>query len=858
MAWGVDLDTQVTFNVAAGTLSQALIDFSKQAHVQVLSSGAHTKNASTDGLTGNFTIRDALNRLLKSSGLRFKSVGSDAVAIEMTAYSGARNSDATSLGEETHGVTLTRVAMATTSDPPPPSPAPEATDQGNGLQLSEIVVTAQKRASTVDKTPISITAVSGRELQDRGIAEFSALAAETPGVSMKTTGPGQTEFEMRGMTSSGGNSPTVGFYLDDTPLTAPAAAQNGKVVIDPSLYDLNRVEVLRGPQGTLYGSSSMGGTIKLVTNQPNLTEFQGSVQTILSGTDGGGFNHGENGMINLPLVSDVLALRIVASQASTSGWIDRVVVGDFPPATTTVQQGDTRGNVLAAAVIADHKGSNAETMKGGRVALTWQPTDRLTITPSVFYQLINQDGPSEYDSVPGTLAHYQPFDLAEPYSDSVTINALNVNYRFDDFDLTSATSHWHRVSDMVQDNSENLPSCPGGFCATTTSSSYYGPTGTGPIYALEVDPSDQVTEELRAASTGNGAWKWVVGAYYSKFQSDWHLVTDIPNPVAFNSATSNIFTITQPTAIKQDALFGETTYALTESLHVTAGLRYYHYDSQLDMIFSGLGSPTGNDAAITQHVVQTNSGGNQPLPSSGPSPIAVPMRAALIALGYTNGIAPSSYGPDTVWSYEIGEKAKFFANRLRVNSSIYFEDWRNIQLEQLPFGYPLFDNVNAAHIYGGEVEVQAVATRSLTLATSAGYTHATLAETEHGFVAGQRLPDVPQVTGNVSLSYHTSISANYEFNSRVEDSYIGNRVGSGTAFGMVNQAVAPLPSYDLASIRAGISSKDGWDATLFVNNLSDKHAYLENVAQLGLPNAAYNRVATNQPRTIGLDLNYRF
>jgi outer membrane receptor protein involved in Fe transport len=760
-------------------------------------------------------------------------------------------------------------------------------EQPAAAQLEEIVVTAEKRETTADKTPISITAVSGRDLQERGITEFSALAAETPGVSMKTEGPGQTEFEMRGMSSSGGNSPTVGFYLDDVPLTAPAAAQNGKVVIDPSLYDLNRVEVLRGPQGTLYGSSSMGGTIRLVSNQPNLTQYQGSAQVILSGTDGGGFNHGENAMVNLPIIDNVLAVRIVGSYASTSGWIDRIVAGDFPPATTTVNTGDTRGNVLASPVIADYKGSNAETMQGGRVAVTWKPTDRLTITPSVFWQLINQDGPSDYDSVPGTLAHYQPFDIAEPYSDTVTIDALNVNYRFDGFDLTSATSYWHRQSDMIQDNSENTPGCPGGFCVTTTSSSYYGPDGTGPIYALEVDPSDQYSEELRVASTSEGPWKWVGGGYFSRFESAWKLFQNIPHPVAFNSPTTNIFTLDQPTVIKQDALFGNLTYSVTDQLHVTGGLRYYHYDSQLDMIFSGFGSSTGNDAAVTQHVVQKNSGvnpaanisydltdnamvyvsvakgfrpggGNQPLPSSGPSPIAPGMRAALIALGYTNGIAPSSYGPDTVWSYEVGEKAKFLDNRLRVNSSVYYEDWKNIQLEQLPEGYPLFDNVNTAHIYGGEVEVQTVVTQSLVFSTSAGYTHAKLAETEHGFFAGQRLPDVPEVTATVSLDYHVPLGSNYQLVSRVDDSYIGSRVGNGSAFGLINQTDSPLPAYNLANFRLGIKATLGWSATFFVNNLTDKHAYLENVAELGLTNAAYNRVATNQPRTVGVELDYRY
>ena len=156
--------------------------------------------------------------------------------------------------------------------------------------LEEIVVTAEKRESTVQKTPISMTAVTEAEIQARGFSDLRQIAAETPGVSMKTSGPGQTEFEIRGLDATGGFSPTVGFYLDDAPLTAPAQAAQGKVVVDPDLYDLNRVEVLRGPQGTLYGAGSMGGTIKLVTNAPQLNTFAATAQTVDSGTDGGGFN----------------------------------------------------------------------------------------------------------------------------------------------------------------------------------------------------------------------------------------------------------------------------------------------------------------------------------------------------------------------------------------------------------------------------------------------------------------------------------------------------------------------------------------------------------------------------------------
>ena len=163
------------------------------------------------------------------------------------------------------------------------------TAEARGDSLQEIVVTATKRESTVETTPISITAITGQELQDRGITDIASVVQSVPGVSMRTSGPGQTELEMRGMTSSGGNSSTVGFYLDDTPLTSPSSAQNGKVVIDPNLYDLNRIEVLRGPQGTLYGSGSMGGTIKLVPNAPDPKAFDASGELILGHTQRRGY-----------------------------------------------------------------------------------------------------------------------------------------------------------------------------------------------------------------------------------------------------------------------------------------------------------------------------------------------------------------------------------------------------------------------------------------------------------------------------------------------------------------------------------------------------------------------------------------
>lgn len=743
-------------------------------------------------------------------------------------------------------------------------------------QLQEIVVTAQKRASTADKTPISMTAVSGEELQDRGIVDFSALAAETPNVSMKSNGPGQTEFEMRGMTSSGGNSPTVGFYLDDVPLSPPASAQNGKVVIDPSLYDLNRIEVLRGPQGTLYGAGSMGGTVKLVTNQPNLAAFEGSAQATLSGTDGGGFNHAENAMINVPLIDRQLALRVVATQASTSGWIDRIVLGNFP---TPTDGGLTRGNVLGAPVESDTKGSNAETLKGARATLTWKPTDNLTITPSVFWQLINQDGPSAFDTPPGTEAHYQPFSIAEPYSDTVTVNNLTIKYNFDGVELASVTSNWHRVSLETQDGSENFENPLDGFANTGT---FYGPNGTGAVSGLEVDPSNQVSEELRAASTGDGRLQWVGGLFYSSFQSNWQLFTSVPNPSAFGVTINNVWTLDQPDKIKQHALFGEATYALTEQLKLTGGLRWYSYDNHLDMIVNGFGEPSGSNAEIYQHVIQSNAGinpkvnlsyeasndllyyataargfrpggGNQPLPTTGP--VGPCILAGLQAEGYTGG-APASYGPDSVWSYEVGEKARLLGNRVRVNTSFFYENWQDIQLEELPCNYPLFDNANTAHIYGGEIEVKASLGGGLSMGFNTGVTHATLAETTHGFHAGDKLPDVPSVNASVNFSYHQHLTDTLDLVARADNVYTGSRVDLSFPGGAPDTQT-PLPSYDLTNARVGVAA-DRWTAYLFANNLFNKQASLENITQITLANASFNRMETNQPRTIGVDVNYHF
>src|SRR4029077_4102238 len=259
-------------------------------------------------------------------------------------------------------------------------------------ELQEVVVTATKRTTTLQETPISIATVSGDDILRRGLSNMNDLLDQIPGVALQTVGPGRTNFSMRGMSGSGGSSPTVGYYLDDIPVTPATSAISsaGKSMISPDIYDLQRVEVLRGPQGTLYGSGSEGGTIRLLTNQPQLGEFAANAESGFSGTQRSNtLNYNLNGMINVPLVDHSVALRLVATERFDGGYIDRVVVSPFPPYTDNNTQ---RGDVADAPVATRFSAVNYTRTQAVRALLLFQPVDSLTITPSVFYQKLNQGG----------------------------------------------------------------------------------------------------------------------------------------------------------------------------------------------------------------------------------------------------------------------------------------------------------------------------------------------------------------------------------------------------------------------------------------------------------------------------------
>jgi iron complex outermembrane recepter protein len=739
-------------------------------------------------------------------------------------------------------------------------------------QLQEIVVTAEKRASTVQDTAISMTAISGDAMREQGISNLNDVILAVPGISMRTAGPGQTELEMRGLSSSGGASPTVGFYLDDYPLSPPAAALNGKVVVDPDLYDLSRVEVLRGPQGTLYGSGSMGGTVKLVTNQPNLTQFDSTAEVLGSGTVGGGFNRGGNLMLNVPLIDNQLALRVVATDKFTDGWISRYVLGDafpFPTGPCPGWAACTRGDVAAVTPEEVVPRINWERLEGVRANLLWQPTDALRISALGMYQEINMGDYSEYDLPPGIPdARYEPFNASEPIYDIFHLAGLTITYDMGFAQLTSASSYYTREENQTQDDSEALYSVVSEFGASIPQ--YYN------IPFNETDTTQVFSQEIRLASTGEGRFQWIAGLFYTDFES---IFTEYNAsvPLAFIStggAAANplgiIYQADNPYHIKQYAIFGEGTWAFNDFWKFTAGLRGYKFDSRADEETAGFGTASGNAAQTLNTFTQSNDGVNPKFTLSYEANHELTAYTT-IARGFRPGginqqipsicsISTETYGPDDTWNFEVGEKAKLLNNSLVLNADVYYTHWEQVQqIVNQTCGYPLTENAGTAETYGPEVELTWLMTPQWTLTATGTYTHAAITSVNPAVEAvdptlapGLPILNIPKYTETTSLTYTAPAFDGVNFTARLSNSYVGEETD-------IEYIYQTLPSYDLVALRLGLVSGQKWSAYLVGDNLTDKRA------QLGINTTAFawtipsvERVVTNQPRTIGVDLNYRF
>jgi outer membrane receptor protein involved in Fe transport len=747
--------------------------------------------------------------------------------------------------------------------------------------LEEITVTAERYVSTIQSTPISISALSGEQLQAQGITTVQEIARDVPGLSMRYASPGLTEYEARGLASNGGAAPTVGFYLDEIPLSPPAVSQSGKVVIDPDLYDVQRVEVLRGPQGTLYGSGSMGGTVKVLTNQPQLGTLEGSAQATGSETEGGSGNGSANLMMNFP-IGDTLAARVVLSYLYRSGWIDNITVHPFP-VTLGVP---TYGNLAAAPVTNVYHDANDETLYGGRLSLLYKPSEDLSILTEAFTQSLHTGGYDLLDGIANSAgqtplynAHYEAFPLREGIRDDISIFGVTVNANVGIADLTSATSYFGRTGAQVQDASTSIYYTNGG-------STPYVPIG----YA-ERDPSHQISQEIRLTSHDVGGWHWVAGAFYSNLSSVWNEIGASPLAATPAVPDGSFFTSWNAYGVRQSALFADGSYKFTDEWKLSAGARYYSYKSHQDEYSWGLDGPNLTPPAQSVITTAKNSGAN-PRVNLSYTPGQDLTLYATVAKGFRPGGAnqilpppnepphcalpgPLEFSPDSVWNYEVGEKARAFDGWLTVNSDLYYIKWHNIQqVFTLTCGYQFYGNAGDARSFGPELEVNAKLAPDWTASLSGAYTDAKINHPNTNYTTyltsqvtepnGVTHPcqtgssctapvmNVVKDTASFALNYATTVMGDWQVTGRAAYSFVGSSYDVAYYFGY------KLPSYSLVNARLGLGHAN-WDAALFVDNLTNKVALISanNTSfQFNIPQVV--RYSTNQPRTAGVQVNYKF
>ena len=757
---------------------------------------------------------------------------------------------------------------------------PAAGSSGSGLE--EIVVTAERRESTIQGTPISITAVSGTDIASQGASSIVEVMQQVAGVSGLSAGPGQTQYEMRGMTPGavggvGGIASTVGFYIDDVSISPPASGDYGRISVDPSTYDLARVEVLRGPQGTLYGSGSMGGTVKLVSNLPDLTGFDSSVQLILGATSGGDPSYGGNAMLNVPLGTDRAALRLVGGYQEYSGWIDRVVIEqpEFPaPA-----PGEARGDVANAPVEHRYQNYNDTAVTMGRASLLFKVTDNLDIIPRIEYHKIDQDGSNAHDSIPSGADDviYRPFDIRVKYEDELKSGGLTLDFHNDAVNVTSITGSFRRDINRREDNSEGFADLYGISYYTTDG------LGVGPLSPTEEGNAKQFTQELRVASANTGKVSWLVGGYYSKFDYEDRAILASPaftDFVAYGPGyfwSDVYFDFDTKNKIEEKAAFATVTLALPHDLELRAGGRYYHFDTNYELRFSGTasGSPeptlsttnsseSGFSPSVTLSYKPSRDftgyatysegfrpgSGNFPIPEAGV--LGAICKAELEALGLDH--APSSYKSDSVSNYELGEKLRVMDGNLTINGAVYQLEWSGVQTPVIlgsQCGANFVVNAADARVTGGEVEVRWGIGSGFTLGLAAAYKDARF--TQNNLAANVQKDDplfaIPDWTTTEYLDYQRTTSFGTLF-ARATHTYVDDRPYT------VNYPV--LPSQSLVNLRFGWD-RDSYSVDMQIDNVFDD-GYVQSTHGTiccGIPNG-YNLLETNRPRTLTVQLNKRF
>lgn len=664
---------------------------------------------------------------------------------------------------------------------------------GADSDLQEIIVTATKRDESLQTVPIAITALTSEALENLGAVNFEDFARTVPGLDFANLGAGQNRVTIRGISTFSGVS-VIGIYLDDSPIASPINYTQPSL----ALYDLERIEVLRGPQGTLYGEGSLGGTIRYITHPAELDKFDANVDSTVSHTERGGTNYSAGAMFNAPLVDGVLAIRGELQHREDSGYIEDVPLGL-----------DQFNKMHTDEV---------------RLKTTLKATDELTVRASGMYQNIVQGGPN-VESLDAPLNSYQNFDTApESYRDRLAQADITVEYRMPWAALQSATSYFSRSTNQdVQSRALEL----------------YDEETPFPFYSFIDNTYKVITEELRASSVLEGPFKWV-GGFYFKRQN----VIQNENDYDTNGAGPYLDTIYQNQTFRQEALFGELTYSVTQALSATVGLRWFD-EHQTAITQAGEVFTVDADKVIPKGLVQYQFTPDRMIYVSATEGF----RSGGVNLYDVPGIN-TTYKPDTTWNYELGSKLGFLDHRLIVDTSLYYIDWHNLQTfvarpDIGPFVY-FVENVSAARSKGAEVEITYAppVLPGVTLGFSGNLTDARYTkDAPFEGPAGNRLPQVPADKWSAYTQYSAPLSGGIEGFARADVEHTGLFYNEGSN-------TLTSGGYTLLNVRAGVTIGRHWRIEAFVDNATDT------VANLYRYYDSYYGVFRNRPRTAGIDLRW--
>ncbi len=798
-----------SFNIPRQDLAGALEVFGKQSGAEIVFDANDVRNRSSSPLRGNVEPAQALQRILLGTGLNFQRVNASTYLVKRGGI--AKNEPAT------------RIAA---NDPLTTETDPE--------EAPEIVVTGQKRLERAQDVPISISVVGTRQLERLHASSLQDYAAYVPGLIVESGGSaGQASITMRGLNARG-DTTMVATYIDEAPLgSSNGYSAEAATSFDMMPYDLERVEVLRGPQGTLYGANSMGGLLKYVTRAPDLNAFEaragGEGFAIKGASDPG---YAGRVSLNVPIVAGELAVRASLFRQDTPGFIDNDVTG--------------------------RKDQNTLLQQGGRIALLWKPSDQLSVKLTAITQRITSDDNAivarDTDGVIGLGPLGRDLTntnlLREPFRKKVHFLASTVTWKLDWAELTSATSYSRSNLLGVQDLSATF----GAAIPLFDPSAEPGTSGLESRARLS-----RFTQELRLASTP-GTLQWMLGLYFndertkaSQLLTAKEIVTGagVPGIDPILSADLN-------SGYREIAVFANATVKLTDAFDITGGLRWARNTQTLRQ--------TGHQNLIDQAAVGVFRGRSQDdVVTYAISPQYRLSRNVMFYARVASGYRPGGPNPilpgvprqvdaDTIVNYEAGFKGDLFDRLLHIEVSAYRIDWKNIQVEatteqNLSYGA----NGGTARSQGVELAALLQPARGLTLGFNTAYTDAFLTEAvpDEGWANRARLPAAPRWTRSLTANYGFAIGGEWRAELGAGYRYIGKRRNSveGTENGLI------LPSYDAIDLQASISS-GRWNFGLYARNVTDRRAYTNSALVTGLN--PYVSSVVLQPRTIGLSLDATF